>query len=107
MLSLNFHCKENDGTTGAAHLIQTFFLQKVVGKTKIDRIRSQQIRESCGIQPINEWVERRRRRRRRKWDQHVTRMDPERLVKISRDSLLAGRSSPGRPKRRWSDMILD
>ena len=28
-------------------------LRKIVGKTKIDRIRSQQITESCGIQPIN------------------------------------------------------
>ena len=34
-------------------------LRKIVGKTKIDRIRSQQIRESCGAQPINEWVKRR------------------------------------------------
>ena len=25
MLSLDFHCKDNDGTTGAVHLIQTFF----------------------------------------------------------------------------------
>ena len=34
-------------------------LRKIVGKTKIDRIRSQQIRESCGIyQSIIEWVER-------------------------------------------------
>ena len=38
----------------------------MVGKTKIDRIRNQQIRESCDIQPINEWME---RRRRRKWDE--------------------------------------
>ena len=52
-------------------------LRKIVGKTKIDRIRSQEIRESCGIQPINEWVERRRRRRRREWDEHVTRIDAE------------------------------
>ena len=56
-------------------------LKKIVGKTKIDRIRSQQIRESCGIQPINEQVE----RRRREWDQHVTIMEAESLVKISRD----------------------
>ena len=56
-------------------------LRKIVGKTKIDRIRSQQIREPCGIQSINEWVERRRRRR-REWEQHVTRMDAERLVQI-------------------------
>jgi hypothetical protein len=37
-------------------------LRKIVRKIKIDRIRSQQIRESCGIQTINEWMERRRRR---------------------------------------------
>ena len=55
-------------------------LRKIVGKTKIDRIRNQQIRESCGIQPINEWEE-----HRTEWDKHVTRMDAERLVKISRD----------------------
>ena len=62
-----------------------------------DIIRGQQIRESCGIQPINEWVE--RRRRRREWDKHVTRMDAEVLVKISRDNIPVGRRSPGGPKR--------
>ena len=74
----------------------------MVGKIKIDRIRNQQIRESCGIQPINERVER------RKLDEHVTtRMDAERLIKISRDNIPAGIISPGCPKRRWSDLILD
>ena len=34
--------------------------KKNVGKTKIDRIGSEKIRESCGIQPINKWMERRR-----------------------------------------------
>ena len=34
------------------------------------------------MQSINEWVKiRRTRRRRREWDQHVTRMNAERLVK--------------------------
>ena len=69
-------------------------LRKVVDRTKIDRIRSQQIRESCGIQLINEWVE-----RRREWDQYVIRTDAERLVKISRDNIPVGRRSPGRPKK--------
>ena len=73
---------------------------KIVGKTKTDR-RSQQIRKPCGIQTINEWVE---RRRRREWDKRVRRMDAERLVNIPRDNTSAGRS-PGRPKRRWSDLI--
>ena len=29
-------------------------LRKLIGKTKIDRIRGQQIRECCVIQPVNE-----------------------------------------------------
>ena len=78
-------------------------LRKTVGKTKIDRQRSQQIGEYCDIQPITEWME----RRRREWDQYATRMDAERLVKISRDNISGGRRSPGRPKRRWSDLIID
>ena len=78
-------------------------LKKKVGKTKIDRIRSQQIRESSGIQPINEQAE----RRRKEWDYHVTRMDAERLVTISRDNIPVGIRSPGRPKRRWSHLIID
>ena len=45
-------------------------------------------------------------RRRREWDQHVTRIDAERLVKTTRDNTLVGRRSPGRPKRRLSDLIM-
>ena len=37
--------------------------RQMVGKTKIDGIKSQEYQKSWGIQPINEWVE-----RRRKWD---------------------------------------
>ena len=56
------------------------------------------------IQPIDEWVE---RRRKRECDEHVTRMDVERLVKIPRDNIPVGKRSPGSPKRRWSDLIID
>ena len=77
-------------------------LGKIVFKAKINVVWSQQIRKSCGIQPVNKWVE----RRKREWDDHVTRMDAEILVKISRENVPDG-ISPGRPKRRWSDLILD
>jgi hypothetical protein len=46
------------------------------------------------------------KRRRREWDEYVTRKDAERLDKISRDNITAGRKYPGSPKRRWSDVIL-
>jgi hypothetical protein len=38
-------------------------------------------------------------RRRREWDGHLTRMDAEKLVKISRDNIPA--------RRIWSDLILE
>ena len=37
--------------------------------------------------------------RRGEWDQHVTRMDAERLVKISRDNIPVGRRSLGSARR--------
>ena len=73
---------------------------KIVGKTKTDGIKSQHIRDCCRIQTINERVG----RRIRKLNEHVTRIDFERLIKISKDNLPAGRSS-GLSKRRRSDLI--
>ena len=73
-------------------------LRKIVGKTKKDGITNKPTTQRIrSIQPINEWVE-----RRREWDEHVTRMDAERLVKISRDSIRisAETRSPGRPENR-------
>ena len=55
------------------------FPRKIVGKTKINRIRNQEVRVSCGIQPI----------RGIEWDGHVTRMDTDRLVNISMGNVLA------------------
>ena len=76
-------------------------LRKIINK-KIDRIWSQQ-NELCGIQPINEWVQ-----RRREWDDHETRMDAERIAEISMDNTsIPARRSPGHPKRRWRDLILE
>ena len=40
----------------------------------------------------------------KEWDENVTRMDAERLVEISRDDILAGGRSSGRPMRRWNDL---
>ena len=37
--------------------------------------------------------------------QYVIKMNVERVVKISRGNIPVGRSSPGRMKIRWSDLI--
>ena len=57
-------------------------LRKIVEKTGIDRIRSQQIGESYGIQPVNERVE----RRRREWNEVTKIIDAERLY-LPKDDL--------------------
>ena len=76
-------------------------LSNVVAKAKVGGIRSQQIRESSGIQPINEWVE---RTRRREWDERVTIMDAERRFQVI-INIPVGRRSPGRLKTRWNNLI--
>ena len=45
------------------------------------------------------------RRKRTEWEEHIGKMDAERLVKISRDNIPAGRS-PGRPKRNGATKSL-
>ena len=45
-------------------------------------------------------------RRRQEWEEHITIMDAERSDKILRNNIPSGRRSPGRPKRRWNDLIL-
>ena len=72
---------------GGFHLRNNSFrkfpvLNKIVAKTKICRIRSQQIRESCGIQTINGMGGKEKKRMGRTYK---TRLDAEGLVKISRD----------------------
>ena len=91
----------NNQNTIGSKWDENSLLEKLLAKKKVERIRTQQIRKSCGIQQVNEWIE----RSRRKWDEHVTGMDVESLVKISRLNIPAGKS-PGRPERLCSDLIL-
>jgi hypothetical protein len=47
-------------------------------REKIDRTRSQQVRESCSTQPNDQCMQ----MRRGEWDEHITRIDAERLFRI-------------------------
>ena len=73
-----------------------------LSKQKIDKVTSTKSDNSvlC-IQLKNEWEGEENGTNK----QQVTRIDVERLVTISRDNIPAGRRSPGRPIRRWSDLI--
>ena len=73
----------------------------MTGKTLMDRERSENIRQTCGIDKINAWV----LERKKKWNEHIDRMTEERIVKIERDKSRAGRRSTGRPRKSWSDNL--
>ena len=76
-------------------------LRKIVGKKQRNKPINKRI---LRYPTINQWME---RRRIREQDQHVARMDAERLLKTPRDIIHVGRRSPERPKRRWSDLTMD
>ena len=68
---------------------------------KMDRTRSDNIRQTCGIDKVNDWV----LERKKKWNEHIDRMTEERIVKITRDKLPAGHMSTGMPRKRCRDNL--
>ena len=52
-------------------------LRRITNKTKWDRARNDRIRESCEIQNITSWVQ----RRRTEWREHISRMADDLLVR--------------------------
>ena len=77
-------------------------LRKIAGKTLRDRIRSANIRESCGIPHIADWM----KGRKAEWNEHVSRMNDTRLVKSARDLKPEGRRRVGRPKKEMERQSL-
>ena len=76
-------------------------LRTIANKTIRDRIRSEKIREELKIDQITEWI----KNRKDEWNEHVSRMDDSRLVKIARDRKPIGTRSIGHPRRRWRDNL--
>lgn len=76
-------------------------LRRIAAKTMRDGVTNREIRERCGVQNITEWVS----RRRREWNDHISRMSEDRLVRRVRDNRPVGWRSRGRPKKRWHDAL--
>jgi len=73
-------------------------LRCITGRTLRDRVPSHQIREECEIQDIIKFS----KRRRKEWNNHIDRMDRERLPRIARDGKPVAKRPPGRPPKRWA-----
>ena len=76
-------------------------VRKIAGRTLFDRKRSEEIRRMCKIDNINDWV----LQRKKNWNEHISRMTDDRIVKTSRDKSPAGQRSTGRPRKPWSDNL--
>ena len=64
-------------------------LRRITNKTRMDKMRNERIRKTCGIQNITSWVQRRRTER----SMHISRMAEDRLVRRVHDGSLKGRET--------------
>ncbi|XP_057671965.1 uncharacterized protein LOC130903732 [Diorhabda carinulata] len=76
-------------------------LRRIAGKTLLDRERSENIRRFCEIDDVNEWV----LSRKKDWNEHISRMDNNRVVKTARDKFPLSRRSTDRFRKRRSDNL--
>jgi hypothetical protein len=70
-------------------------LRKIEGKTRRDRIRKKIIRETVGVQPIQEYAERSQLR----WYGHINRINDKKIVKRVCEAREAGKRPRGRPRK--------
>ena len=77
------------------------FLRRVSGLSLRDRVRSSDIREELGVEPLLLHIERSQLR----WFGHLVRMPPGRLPGEVFRARPTGRRPRGRPRTRWRDYI--
>ena len=74
-------------------------LRTITGRTRRDRVRNSEIRRQCAIEDVIRF----NKRRKKEWNNHITRAEDNRLIKIVRDSIPNGKRNPGRPLKRWAE----
>lgn len=78
------------------------FLRRVAGLSLRDRVRSSDIREGLGVEPLLLHIERSQLR----WFGHLVRMPSGRLPWEVFRACPTGRRPRGRPRTRWRDYII-
>ncbi|XP_060524527.1 uncharacterized protein LOC132700944 [Cylas formicarius] len=91
---MTYTAETRSDTAKTSRLLETTemkILRRISAKTLLDRERNENIRQSCGVDNVNDWV----LQRKRQWNYHINRMQDGRLVKIVRDKSPDGRRSVG------------
>ncbi|XP_023310553.1 uncharacterized protein LOC111691870 [Anoplophora glabripennis] len=73
------------------------YLRRVRGVTKMDRMRSEQIRKDLGVQSVLEFIE----QRQLSWWGHLQRMNNSRQVKRIWEAKIQAKRRRGRPRETW------
>src|SRR5678815_5559529 len=82
--------------------VQMDNLRGVLGGRRIDKMRSERIRELCGVKKgVNERINESTLR----WFGHVERMNDSRLVKRMYSGECVGNRPAGRPKKKWIESV--
>lgn len=76
-------------------------LRKISGKILLDRRTGENIRKTCNVGNVNDWVT----VRRNEWNEHISIIDDTRIVRITRNKLLLGCSTSRHPHKQWSDNL--
>jgi hypothetical protein len=99
-LILTYSCElwvTNSNNQSAKEACEMRFFRKIEEKTRRDRIRNKIIRQTVGVQPIEEYVERSQLR----LCGHVNRMDDKRIVKRMCEARETGKRHRGRQRKTW------
>ncbi|XP_045466553.1 uncharacterized protein LOC123675250 [Harmonia axyridis] len=83
-------------TTQIMSTTEMRIIRRIHGKTLLDRVRNEELRERSGIQDVGKFV----RQRRKYWNKHIERMSDNRLVKGARQNKPTGKRTQGRPPKR-------
>lgn len=79
-------------------------MRNMCGVRRIDRVRNERVRESCGSKVS---LIERADRRVLKWFEHVVRMSNKKIIKKVYKSSVNDVRDGERPRRRWSDGVRD
>lgn len=78
-------------------------LRKAVNKTRRDRVRNEEIRNSINIKPVMHSIE----KQRLKWFGHLVRMKHDEMPSRLYNQRHSGRRDRGRPRKRWIEGIRE
>lgn len=79
------------------------YLRGIMGITKRDRIRNEEIRKELEVDPVKKTIERQQLR----WFGHLSRMENNRQTKIIWQTKTNIKRQRGRPRRRWDETIAE